>query len=192
LKQARDKCARLQQQVEKLELQVRDASMNAEKERGSWSADKQQLQSQVQSQVNTISELNEEINDVLKAWKNVAAELNKLKAQDQGFLIVTDRDLIDRAKPLRAAIRNFAVQYFDGQLSKEVTFNRDSSSFQYLEGAAQDYTAYIRSSFKCPSIIQAFIWSVLKNKVLDKYRWAGARSLEMQHLVSTLRKPIVA
>ncbi|RYP67403.1 hypothetical protein DL770_008630 [Monosporascus sp. CRB-9-2] len=139
---------------------------------------------------NELSQRNIELEDIRKRWKQAASELNKLRAQGQGFYQITDRYLIDLATQLRYNIRNFAIQYFGGDIRQKVKMEKTGYLKKYMQlttPGSNGYEVYLHSPTKCPSIVQAFLWRILVGEIFDEFRWAGNASDHVWNLCSILR-----
>ncbi|KAF4338995.1 hypothetical protein FBEOM_7082 [Fusarium beomiforme] len=97
-----------------------------------------------------------------KLWKKAATEHDKFRASGQGFYQVTDEYLVELINHLRLAIRDFSIQYFDGQSLKRSKFS--------------GYMKYLRSPTKSPEVIQAFLWRVVVDEVFQKFEWLGTET----------------
>jgi hypothetical protein len=132
---------------------------------------------------------NIELDGIRKRWKQTARELDKFRVQGQGFYQVTDRYLIQLATQLRYNIRSFAIQYFEGDLHNE--WREENTSFwDYMcdtTSGTKAYQAYLMSPSRCSSIIQSFLWRVLKGRIFGKFRWAGRVSEHARKLCIALR-----
>lgn len=120
--------------------------------------------------------LQKELDDCRKRWRQACFDLNKFQARGQGICQVTDNELQQKATQLRFNIRNFAEQQFRGEL-------RDAKDFSSLWNTINKYLRKSFDSFKvckkdrsrAPKILGVFLWAFLKNDVFDKFCWAGTQ-----------------
>lgn len=119
-----------------------------------------------------------ELQDRTRRWKETARELSKVLAQSRGSHQFTDRDLLDMVRPLRSDIQSFAIKYFSDDLPRGFSMRQLQGGYarymKYCTPNARIFSGYVRSSKKCPSLVQAFIWKVLAHEVLGRFRWAGS------------------
>ncbi|KAK3936892.1 hypothetical protein QBC46DRAFT_268704 [Diplogelasinospora grovesii] len=139
-----------------------------------------------------LSQRSDEVAMYKTRWKQLGRELNELRSQ-QYFSLVTDDDLADYAKTLRANIRSFSIQYFDGppreKLGRSDVSERAKRS-PYLRGLTEteeDLYKYLMSPDDCPSIIQAYLWTFIVKRVFDKFCWAGDLSTSLNGLCKVMR-----
>lgn len=181
-KQERDRRMKCEQDLEALRLNTRpskdfqELQKSLEEERGIREMAEKEL-----------SQRNIEVEDIRKRWKQVARELDKFRAQGQGFYQVTDHYLIDLATRLRYNIRSFAIQYFGGELHRNVRMERTDFWDRYMTDATPDYEAYLASPGRRPSIIQSFLWKVLEGQIFGRFLWAGRASKHVRNLCQLLR-----
>ena len=128
-------------------------------------------------------------------YKKTAMELNKLKAQGQMGLQVTDEELVEKVTQLRYNIKTFGIRYFQGEIT-----NQKPSYNQQLQPAklvgdclAMDipsYTLLMQSPAGRPKVIRALLWAFLCNRLFDQFRWAATVSLatHMFEMAQFLRK----
>jgi len=135
-------------------------------------------------------EKNRELDEVRKGWRKLAGELNKIRAQGQGFYQVTDAYLIEKTNSLRYSVRNFAIQYFDGKMKHSVEIEYGDFVKRYIEPTTPLHPkAYLDLSISptmCSSLIQGIIWRVLTGDVFNQFRWAGKVAEDVWHLHQTL------
>ena len=118
----------------------------------------------------------QELDDLRKRWKQAVSELNRFMARGQGFVQVTDRELIQHATQLRFNVRNFAEHYFGGETVDAKGISSFSSFFQeYRRIPHEDYEACMKSSSKRPMVIRTFIWAFLVKDIFGQFCWAGSR-----------------
>ncbi|KAH6989570.1 hypothetical protein BKA56DRAFT_668708 [Ilyonectria sp. MPI-CAGE-AT-0026] len=160
-------------------------------------------ESKVKDSYNALAESEAERIDVRKSWKKAALEVDKLRKSGQVFYKLTDEYLVELVTQLRYTIRDFALQYFDGnfqeatgvdpsvrvtrisrirdQIYRDRSLSRDQGSpnpshkiyLEYLEHttpAECSYRHYLGSG-NFYKIIQAFLWNVLKGKILGQFLW---------------------
>ncbi|KAL4931806.1 uncharacterized protein BDV17DRAFT_288390 [Aspergillus undulatus] len=132
-----------------------------------------------------------ELDSMRKRWKQAARELDKAQAQHQGFYQVTDNYLIDLTTRLRYNIRNFAIQYFGGELSGKKTPQSERSKEweKYMVTTTpepSDVEVFLLSERR-PAVIQGFLWRFLVDQVLDHFRWAGETGVTLRNLCLFLR-----
>lgn len=134
-----------------------------------------------------------ELDYLRKAWKQANNELNKVLAQAQGFLQVTDNELIQKTRLLRFNIRNFADQQFG---EADIDAKSLSSFWISVEKYTQiPYDLFVTCA-KNPSsrhiTVGAFLWAVLQQEIFGSFRWAGHHvSKMMSHLEYALSKVIL-
>ncbi|KAL4903138.1 hypothetical protein BDW74DRAFT_156713 [Aspergillus multicolor] len=147
------------------------------------SAQKERAQQEVRQKTNEL--------DVLrKRWKQAARELDKSRSQSQGFYQVTDNYLIELTTRLRYNIRNFALQYFDGELKgPRPSFDKPKVWDKYMQTTTpepSDCEAFMISERR-PSAVQAFLWRFLVGEVFDHFRWAGELGITLRNMCLFLR-----
>ena len=174
----------LETDLRRKDSEIKNTQKQLETERAQRTADKEQWDTQKQQ-----SEA--ELKVVTKKWKQVARELGGLRAQGQRFYQVTDNYLEGLIKGLRYNMRNFAIQYFSGKLSKPPEFDRNSLWQKCMEsiidGSNEAYMEYVNCPDRRPSIVQAFLWRVLNREVFYNFKWAGKESLPMWELYLALK-----
>ncbi|KAF8853527.1 hypothetical protein BDZ45DRAFT_598493 [Acephala macrosclerotiorum] len=143
---------------------------------------------------NELAEKNADLDEVRKGWRKAANKLNKIRVHGQGFYQVTDQYLIDKTCNLRYNIRNFSIQYFEGELMEEVAAKPTKFLELYIQPTTPGtrmYEAFFDSPRRCPSLIQAFLWRVLVGSIFNQLRWAGDVAAHVWTLSNALRpKPI--
>ncbi len=127
-----------------------------------------------------------EAKENLKRWRQTARELNDLRSQTQPHYIVTDEYLKDLALNLRYNIRTFAIQHFGGELSKKLRWEKTGCWDTYM-APIKGCEKYLASAERSHSIIQAFIWGVIRGRIFDKFRWAGGSASPVRGLCLLLR-----
>ncbi|KAL4813280.1 hypothetical protein BDW67DRAFT_168595 [Aspergillus spinulosporus] len=129
--------------------------------------------------------------DVLrKRWKQAARELDKARSQSQGFYQVTDNYLIELTTRLRYNIKNFALQYFDGELKgPRPRFDKPKVWDKYMQTITPEplNCEVLMLSDRRPSAVQAFIWRFLVGDVFDHFRWAGELGATLRRMCHELR-----
>jgi archaellum component FlaC len=160
----------LKAQLESLETELQNKDRKLE-----------ELQKEYGALEKDLDEKNEEAADLRRLWKKTAKELDKVRANNQGFYQITDEYLIEQINHLRISIRDFSIQYFDGKCSPKrgLTIYRPSyrrllestTSKRYLDD-------YIRSPVNCHQVVQSFLWKVVVEEILDSFEWAGRGSSE--------------
>lgn len=125
-------------------------------------------------------EKDEEVDDYQKRWKKTAKELNKLRASSQGFYQMTDQYLIDLATQLSYNIRSFAIQFFEGKIKVKGPIETSRFSGPYLHAIKPGgdklhpgLKNYLVSPDRRPTVIQAFLWRVLVEEIMDGILWLG-------------------
>lgn len=129
--------------------------------------------------------------DVRRRWKQSTKELRQLtRPQHVGFQ-VTDDDLVKWTMQLRLMIRDFTIRHFECDGGPRTGFNRameESERGMYhflMKGTTpgtRDYEVFLSSPSRCSSVIQAFMWHVLKQRVFTRFRWAEEVSKEAHAL----------
>ena len=180
--------AELRSKIDELEDRNRNApSSEAFQELQNMLAVEQGLREQTQDE---LQQRSMEAEETRKRWKQAARELDKIRAQSQGFYQVTDNYLIELTTQLRYNIRSFAIQYFGGEVPSSVQIERTDYWKMYMEfttRATRGHEAYLLSQKKCHSIIQAFLWRFLVDQVFDKFRWAGDAGKPLRKLCKFVR-----
>ncbi|KAL4737164.1 hypothetical protein BDV11DRAFT_206998 [Aspergillus similis] len=129
--------------------------------------------------------------DVLrKRWKQAARELDKARSQSQGFYQVTDNYLIELTTRLRYNIKNFALQYFDGELKgPRPKFDKPKIWDKYMQVITPEPLdcENLMLSERRPNAVQAFIWRFLVGEVFDHFRWAGELGATLRNMCLFLR-----
>ncbi|KAJ4253887.1 hypothetical protein NW762_010285 [Fusarium torreyae] len=124
-----------------------------------------------------IDEKDEDVAKFRKLWKNTGKELNKFRANGQGFYQVTDEYLIELINHLRFVIRDFSIQFFDGRClrNNQITYYSLRNYKDHLEGSGSDraFSYYITSPANCYQLVQAFVWRVIVGEVFHKFEWVG-------------------
>ncbi|KAH8670596.1 hypothetical protein BGZ61DRAFT_537247 [Ilyonectria robusta] len=166
-------------------------------------ARREEAKSKVKGLENALAESEAERIDVRKSWKKAALEVDKLRKSGQVFYKLTDEYLVELITQLRYTIRDFALQYFDGnfqeatgvdppvrvthfsrirdEIYRDRSLSRDQGSpnpsrkiyLEYLEHttpAECSYRHYLGSG-NFYKIIQAFLWNVVKGKILGHFLW---------------------
>ncbi|KAL2826691.1 hypothetical protein BDW59DRAFT_160883 [Aspergillus cavernicola] len=137
-----------------------------------------------------IRQKNSELDVLRKRWKQAARELDKSRSQSQGFYQVTDNYLIELTTRLRYNIRNFAIQYFGGELKgKPKVGDKPKCWDPYMATTTPgnlDCEAFLLSERR-PNAIQAFLWRFIVYQIFDNFRWAGENGITLRHLCLALR-----
>ncbi|KAL3474036.1 hypothetical protein BJX99DRAFT_232293 [Aspergillus californicus] len=136
-----------------------------------------------------IQQKNNELDSLRKRWKQAARELDKSRSQNQGFYQVTDNYLIELTTRLRYNIRNFAIQYFGGELkASKPKLDKPKAWDPYMATTTQGSECEaLLFSERRPSVIQAFIWRFIVGQVFDNFRWAGEKGVTLRNLCLSLR-----
>jgi uncharacterized small protein (DUF1192 family) len=114
--------------------------------------------------------------DVRKIWKKTAKELNKLRANSQGFYQVTDEYLVEQINYLKIAIRDFSIQYFDGKSMPKETMDIECPDYwDHFKHTAsgRDFSQYLKSPRNCHKLVQAFFWRVIIKELFFRFEWLG-------------------
>ncbi|KAL4988108.1 hypothetical protein BDW68DRAFT_187438 [Aspergillus falconensis] len=133
---------------------------------------------------------NSELDVLRKRWKQAARELDKARSQSQGFYQVTDNYLIELTMRLRYNIKNFALQYFDGELKgPKPRFDKPKIWDKYMQTTTPEPIdcEILMLSERRPSAVQAFIWRFLVGEVFDHFRWAGELGVTLRNMCLFLR-----
>ncbi|KAL4883557.1 hypothetical protein BJY04DRAFT_26890 [Aspergillus karnatakaensis] len=137
-----------------------------------------------------VRQKNSDLDVLRKRWKAAARELDKSRSQNQGFYQVTDNYLIELTTRLRYNIRNFAIQYFGGELKAKPKLDTKPKNWDVYMAAntptPQDCERFLLSDRR-PSIIQAYLWRFLVTDVFDCFRWAGDNAITMRNMCRLLR-----
>ncbi len=154
----------------------------------------QSLQEALESAQKNLDQTNTQLKETRKRWKQTAVELNELRSRGQGFYHVTDDFLIRLAKQLRFNIQSFSIQYFQGKLGKDVKFPQKADFWnKHMTTAVEgDNTLqyYLRSQRRCPSIIQAYLWSVFKEQLFDCFLSCTAPIFRQEHPLQELDRHV--
>lgn len=118
-----------------------------------------------------------------------------MEAVDQGAPAghaaqINDDDLTRWAKQLRLKIRNFAIRHFEGGGYQRVDYQaveelRETRLYHLMEGTTpgtRDFEAFLSSSTRRTTVIQAFMWHFLNFEVFKTFLWAGAASRCVQRV----------
>ncbi len=134
-----------------------------------------------------------EMKEMKSRWKQIARELNGLRAQGQRFYQVTDTYLVGLITPLRYSIRNFSIQYFSGKLSQQLGSKLPKYTGDFWEyyvkattPRSKAYLDYLDCPTRRPSVIQAILWRFISTELFGNFRWVGAASNLMWDLSRTL------
>jgi hypothetical protein len=133
-----------------------------------------------------------DLEDLRKRWKQAARELDKARSQSQGFYQVTDNYLIDQTTQLRYNIRNFAIQYFGGELRKGRSKFETKPAYwdKYMmpttAGDPLGCEVLMMSPERRPSVVEAFLWRFLVGHVFDQFRWAADYGIALRSLCRLL------
>ncbi|KAM0212488.1 hypothetical protein ACHAQD_009789 [Fusarium lateritium] len=134
----------------------------------------QNLQLECEDLNRLIDEKDEDAAKFRKLWKNTGRELNKFRANGQGFYQVTDEYLIELINHLRFIIRDFSIQYFDGRCLRTNTITYYKTHYaHHLKGIGSERSYYITSPTSCYQLVQAFVWRVVVKEVFNKFEWVG-------------------
>ncbi|KAF4982164.1 hypothetical protein FZEAL_2141 [Fusarium zealandicum] len=193
---------KVSKQVEDLRhlLQEKDAELEHEryqskefrKKSDDTSSQIKELTGVLQKQGEEINQRAAEAGDLRKAWKKAAGELNKLRAMGQGFYQITDQYLVDLITQLRFNIRDFAIQFFDGNALKDKLQPEEPHYLEYLEHTTSEkdgYLPYLQSPEQCHQVIQAFIWKVLIEEVFNSFAWVGGTASDKVFILRNMLKP---
>ncbi|KAL4744873.1 hypothetical protein BDW72DRAFT_208658 [Aspergillus terricola var. indicus] len=131
-----------------------------------------------------------ELDGLRKRWKQAARELDKARSQSQGFYQITDNYLIELTTRLRYNIKNFALQYFDGELKgPRPRFDKPKIWAKYMQTITPEPLdcEILMLSERRSSAVQAFIWRFLVGEVFDHFRWAGEHGVTLWRMCRFLR-----
>lgn len=136
----------------------------------------QELQQQYDNLKNDLDEKSATEADIRKIWKKTAKELNKLRANSQGFYQITDEYLTEQINYLKIGIRDFSIQYFDGKsVPKGVMTETRPDYWIHLKQSAsdRDLGRYLKSPKDCHKLVQAFVWRVIIKELFFRFEWLG-------------------
>ncbi|KAL5338346.1 hypothetical protein BJX70DRAFT_366852 [Aspergillus crustosus] len=139
-----------------------------------------------------VRQKNSDLDVLRKRWKQAARELDKSRSQNQGFYQVTDNYLIELTSRLRYNVRNFAIQYFSGEVKMKTRLKPENKPklWDTYMGATtpvpQDCELFLLSDRR-PSVIQAFLWRFLVGAIFDNFRWAGETGISLRNMCRSLR-----
>ncbi|CBF78519.1 hypothetical protein AN7371.2 [Aspergillus nidulans FGSC A4] len=178
----------MRQRIEQLESDLANApspdSVRAlERSLQAESAQRERLQQELRQK-------HSELDVLRKHWKQAALELDKARSQSQGFYQVTDNYLIELTTRLRYNIKNFAFQYFDGEMKgQRPRFDKPKIWDKYMQTITPDPLdcEVLMLSERRPSAVQAFIWRFLVGDVFDRFRWAGELGVTLRRMCLELR-----
>jgi hypothetical protein len=173
-----------------LHLRLQSELEDARTERKELEDDLFEKSSELAKRESELAERDSELAEVRKGWRKVAGELNKIRTKGQGFYQVTDQYLVDKTSSLRYSIRNFAIQYFEGEMKREVQIKPSEYLEFYIQPTTPDTTAYqelFRSPKRCPSLIQGILWRVLHGTIFNEFQWAGRPGDHVYRLCQRLR-----
>lgn len=131
---------------------------------------------------NEVRKLSGKLKTLQSRYERTADRLDKMMSQSRGFVTVTDEELMTKAERLRHSIRNFAIEYFSGprqqhasnepppprRRSRRIEIHKES----YDTFMPHHYELYFYRPEGGPMVVQNFLWTVLKFKVFDRFRWA--------------------
>jgi hypothetical protein len=173
-----------------LHLRLQSELEDARIQRKRLEDDLSEKSSKLAKRESELAERDSELAEARKGWRKVAGELDKIRTKGQGFYQVTDQYLVDKTSSLRYSIRNFAIQYFEGEMKREVQIKASKYLELYIQPTTPDSTAYqelFRSPKRCPSLIQGILWRVLYGTIFDQFQWAGGAGDDVYLLCKTLR-----
>lgn len=184
---------RLRDQLRRLKEDLEDEREAAAEELAKKDAD---LEQQREMWENELRERDEEVDDYQKRWKKTAKELNKLRASSQGYYQMTDQYLIDLATQLSYNIRSFAIQFFEGKTKSRVTLGSSRFLGPYLHAIKPGgdhlhpgLKNYLASPDRRPTVIQAFLWRVLVEEIMNGILWLGMEESIPFRTLSRLLRP---
>ncbi|KAL4781260.1 hypothetical protein BJX76DRAFT_360039, partial [Aspergillus varians] len=137
-----------------------------------------------------VRQKNNDVDVLRKRWKQAARELDKARSQHKGFHQVTDNYLIELTSRLRYNIRNFAIQYFGGELKGNgPSFEKTKAWDAYMASTTPGSLNFelLLISERRQSVIQAFLWRFIAGQVFDNFRWAGENGITLRNLCLSLR-----
>ncbi|TLS24213.1 hypothetical protein PpBr36_08384 [Pyricularia pennisetigena] len=119
-----------------------------------------------------------------KRWKQTALKLDRNTRIKPLPHQVSDQDLVGEVEKLRYKIANFAATHFDGKPLRHHEPDQDFSEIlNNLTPADVGAVGYLHSTTRCPSIVQAFIWTELRQAVFGCFLWAERCSEPLSDLV---------
>ena len=119
--------------------------------------------------------------DIRRRWKQSTKELRQLTRPQHVSFQITDDDLVKWTMQLRLMVRDFTIRHFEHDRVPVAWFSRameDSERGKYhflMKGTTPgtvDYEDFLASPSRCSSVVQAFVWHVLKQRVFTRFRWA--------------------
>lgn len=134
---------------------------------------------------NEVRKLSGKLKTLQSRYERTADRLDKMMSQSRGFVSVTDEELKTKAERLRHSIRNFAIEYFTGprqhHSSEPHAHRRRSRRIELIKESydtfmPHHYELYFYKPDGGPMVVQNFLWTVLKFKVFDRFRWAESVS----------------
>ena len=136
----------------------------------------QELQQKCDDLKNELNEKSATEADIRKIWKKTAKELNKLRANSQGFYQVTDEYLAEHINYLNIGIRDISIQYFDGKsVPKGVMTETSPDYWPHFKSSASErgLGRYLKSPKNCHKLVQAFLWRVIIKEHFYRFDWLG-------------------
>ena len=125
---------------------------------------------------------NREVDEIRQLWKQAAKELGKYQAQDRVVDQVTDPEVIQKARQLQYNVRNFAYQYFGGELNTGKCAQASRLDWQErLEMPTDLLEACIKSPVKRPMLVCMLLWDFLLDDIFKEFWWGGSKDGSKVH-----------
>lgn len=84
-------------------------------------------------------------------------------------------------RSLRSAIHEFATKYFGNKLQKRLAAVPGAGwAAQFMESTTpgeKTYKIYLQSRWRCPMIVEAFIWRFLCGTIFNAAAWSGSEEI---------------
>ena len=137
--------------------------------------------------------LREETERYKRGHMQVLRDLNRFKA-GQGFAQMADDFLTQKARELRQDIRDFSIQYFDGEYEDPARARHQSALTEtklgrYMFGITplNPFKSFLMSPSRCSAAIEAFLWVTLTKFVFGGWYWAGACRLHLRQVFAWMK-----
>ncbi|KAL1898238.1 hypothetical protein Sste5346_003644 [Sporothrix stenoceras] len=139
------------------------------------------------------NKLREETERSKKGHMQVLRDLNRFKA-GQGFSQMADDFLTQKARELRQDIRDFAIQYFDGEFEDAAKNERpparaETKLGEFMAGISplDPFQSFLASPTRCSSAVESFLWVILAKTVFGGWYWAGGGRLPLHDVFAWMR-----
>ncbi|TLD28830.1 hypothetical protein PspLS_03523 [Pyricularia sp. CBS 133598] len=189
-----NKLSMLEKQYDELEAQLVESKEDADTERTALSKEKEAralVEKDMEVHIKALrdekqqrEEAEQEAIEFKKYWKKTARKLDRSTKAKPVPHQVSDQYLLGELGKLKYIISNFAVTHFDGE---PLPYHKPAldlmEELNKLTSADHGALAYLQSATHCPSIVQAYIWTQLRDKVFGCFLWAERISEQLCDLV---------